>query len=97
MPNLSTGASKEERMHIRMNATTKRILEKAAAYKHKSLSEFVIIQALESAEKVIHENESLAFSHADWDVFMDALSHPPRPNKKLRHAFRLHRGQVKHV
>ena len=94
MPAFATGTSKEKRMHIRMDVSAKRKLEKAAAYKHKSLSEFVILQALESAEKVIREHESLAFSQSDWDVFMTALETPPNLNKKLKEAFRLHHKTV---
>lgn len=97
MPALAEGSSKEERMHIRMNRSAKRKLEKAAAYEHKTLSEFVIVQALDSADRVIRKHESISLSQQDWDVFMDALEHPPKPNKKLKQAFKRHRQLVGQV
>ena len=94
MPTFAPGGGKEERLHIRMDASAKRMLEKAAAYKHKSLSEFVILHALDSAEKVIREHESQSLSQSDWDVFMNALENPPQPGSTLKEAFQLHRQSV---
>ena len=45
---------KQERMHIRLDTLSKQKLERAAAYAHKSLSEFVLGQALHAADEVIH-------------------------------------------
>lgn len=87
--------TKQERMHIRVDANVKRKLERAAAYAHKSLSEFVLGQALTSAEKIIQEHESITLTEQDWDVFMDALENPPAPNERLRKAFALHKVHVK--
>lgn len=94
MPTFASGGGKGERLHIRMDASAKRMLEKAAAYKHKSLSEFVILHALDSAEKVVREHESQSLSQPDWDVFMKALENPPKPDRKLKEAFQLHRDSV---
>jgi uncharacterized protein (DUF1778 family) len=46
---------KQQRMHIRLDSLSKQKLEQAAAYVHKSLSEFVLGQALHAADEVIHE------------------------------------------
>ena len=88
-------ATKQERMHIRVDVAIKRKLERAASYTHKSLSEFVLGQALVSAEKIIQEHEILTLSERDWEVFMDALDNPPSPNERLRKAFTLHKTHVK--
>ena len=55
---------KQERMHIRLDALSKQKLERAATYAHKSLSEFVLGQALHAADEVI----------AIYDVVIDALN-----------------------
>jgi uncharacterized protein (DUF1778 family) len=86
--------SKEERVNIRMNGSAKRKLEKAAAYDHKSLSDFMVVQALKSADRVIRKNESITLSQQNWEVFRAALANPPKPNKKLKEAFRQHRRLV---
>jgi len=86
---------KQERLHVRLDALTKQKLERAARYTRKSLSEFVLTNALSSAEKVIREHETLTLSQSDWAVFMDALENPPKPNKKLRQALKSHGQRIK--
>jgi len=83
----NTETVKQERMHIRLDAPSKLKLERAAAYEHKSLSEFVLGQALHAADKVIHEHETITLNQADWEVFLDALENPPKPSAKLKQAF----------
>ena len=85
---------KQQRMHIRLDALSKQKLERAAAYVHKSLSEFVLGQALYAADAVINEHETLTLDLADWDVFLDALENPPKPGAKLKHAFAEHKKRV---
>ncbi len=85
---------KQERMHIRLDALSKQKLERAAAYAHKSLSEFVLRQALHAADEIISEHETLTLNQADWDLFLDALEHPPQPNTRLKQAFAQHKKRV---
>ena len=91
----NTETVKQERMHIRLDAQSKLKLERAAAYAHKSLSEFVLRQALNAADDVIHENETLTLQEADWGVFLDALENPPAPGTKLKQAYAEHRKRVR--
>lgn len=91
----STETIKQQRMHIRLDSLSKQKLERAAAYVHKSLSEFVLGQALHAADEVIHEHETITLSQDDWDVFMDTLENPPKPNTKLKRAFAEHKKHVK--
>ncbi len=67
------------------------MLERAVAYAHKSLSEFVLGQALHAAEEVIHEHETLAPKDADWQVFLDALGNPPRAERQTQAGLRRER------
>lgn len=85
---------KQQRMHIRLDSLSKQKLERAAAYVHKSLSEFVLGQALHAADEVINEYETLTLDLVDWDVFLDALENPPKPSAKLKHAFAEHKKRV---
>lgn len=79
-------AAKHERLQIRLDAHTKNVLQRAAGYRRKALSQFVLGAALEEAERVIQENEVVTLSGADWQVFYDALANPPTPNAALRKA-----------
>lgn len=90
----NTETAKQERMHIRLDAPSKQKLERAAAYANKSLSEFVLGQALHAADEVIQEHETILMEEADWGVFLDALVNPPKPNAKLRKAFAEHKKRV---
>ena len=90
----NTETAKQERMHIRLDRLSKQKLERAAAYAHKSLSEFVLGQALHAADEVIHEHETLTLNTGDWEVFLDALEYPPRPSAKLKQAFAEYKKRV---
>ncbi len=79
--------AKDDRLQVRLNAEAKTVLQRAANYRHKTVSQFVLTTALTEAEKVIRENEAVTLSAADWKVFYDALSNPPAPNAALRKAF----------
>ncbi len=90
----STESVKQERMHIRLDAQTKNTLERAASHAHKSVSDFVISNALISAEKILREHESLSLSANDWNTFMDALDNPLPENDFLRESMALHKKHV---
>jgi uncharacterized protein (DUF1778 family) len=70
-----------------LDAESKSVLQRAASYRHKTVSQFVLATALEEAAKVIRENEIVTLSSSDWKVFYDALTNPPAPNAALRKAF----------
>lgn len=94
MPSLSVPA-KQERLHIRLDSTTKAVLERAAAYQHKNLSEFVINQSVQAAESIIQAHENITLPPEDWQVFFDALDNPPSANSRLKNAFKSHQKRVK--
>lgn len=79
--------SKDDRLQVRLDAKSKRVLQRAASYRHKTVSQFVLATAMEEAEKVIRENEAVTLSGPDWKIFYDALTNPPAPNAALRKAF----------
>ncbi len=78
-------------MHLRLDALTKRKLERAAAFEETSATEFVLANAVAAAERVIDMHEKVALSAKDWDVFYDALLNPPEPNDRLKTAARRYR------
>lgn len=86
--------TKEERMHIRIDALSKQKLLKAAAYSHIKLSEFVLTQSLAAAENIIKEHEQVTLSNSDWSLFLDALENPPARNAKLINALALHKKLI---
>lgn len=86
MPQLND--TKKERVQIRTDSYTKDKLQLAAAYTHKTVSEFVLSTSIAAADRVLAEHKTITLSAVDWDAFYDALLDPPGPNSKLRAAFR---------
>ena len=90
-----TAERKRDRMHLRLDAASKRRLERAASYANKSVSEFVLANAIEAAEKIIGEHERMVVSDRDRDVFFEAILNPSEPNKALRDAMKWYRDLAK--
>ena len=86
--------NKENRLNIRCNTHARELLDKAATYAHLSVSEFVLSHALASAEKVVHENESITLTPQDFQAFLAALDAPAVPNPALKNAMKRHAQQV---
>jgi len=82
-------------MSIRLDVQAKMLLEKAASFQHRTVSDFVLDQAISSAKQVIREHESTQLPSDDWEIFMEALSAPPAPSAKLIEAFRMHKKMVR--
>ena len=89
-----TADAKRDRMHLRLDAKTKRTLERAAAYEETSVSDFVLANAVTAAERVIDSHEKITLSAKDWEAFYDSLIDPPEPNETLREAARRYRERV---
>lgn len=85
---------KRERMHLRLDAKTKRKLERAAAYEETTVSDFVLANAVAAAERIIDSHERITLSARDWEVFYDALINPPEPNERLKEAAWRYRERV---
>jgi uncharacterized protein (DUF1778 family) len=90
-----TVETKDDRLQVRLDVVSKGLLQRAASYRRKTVSQFVLASALEEAEKVIRENEVVSLSRADWAIFFDALTNPPPPNAALRKAFAKHQKDQK--
>ena len=88
----SLSDSKNERLQVRLDARAKAVLRRAAEYSRKSLSQFVLSTALDEADRIIRRHESVTLSQRDWDLFYDALTRPPPPNRKLKAAFKRYSG-----
>ena len=78
--------SKTERLHLRVDASSKRKLERAASYAETTTSQFVLRNALDAADRTIESHERIVLGQKDWDVFYDALVNPPEPNDALKRA-----------
>ena len=85
---------KESRLNIRCDAYARELLDKAAAYAHVSVSEFVLTHVLNPAEKIVQENECITLKQADFQASLTALDAPAPPNPVLKQAYKRHKEQV---
>jgi len=92
---METTTIKESRLNIRCDNHTRQLLDKAASYAHVSISEFVLSHALASAERVVHEHESITLKPKDFEAFLAALDTPVKPGASLKRAFKRHADQVR--
>lgn len=91
---MTTPAVKNERINLRLKQSAKSLIERAATFEGKTVSSFILSSALSSAEKTIHEHESIRLNEQDAQRFYDALAKPVRFNKKLTEALVEHDRRV---
>jgi uncharacterized protein (DUF1778 family) len=91
---METSSIKESRLNIRCDSHTRQLLDKAANYVHVSISEFVLSNALASAERIVQEHESITLRPKDFEAFLAALDAPNKPNAALKRALKRHADQV---
>lgn len=92
---MGTTTLKESRLNIRCDNRTRQLLDKAAGYMHVSISEFVLSNALASAERIVHAHESITLKPEDFEVFLAALDRSAEPSAALELAFKSHADQVR--
>jgi len=86
--------AREARLGIRVDGRTKQIVVRAAKLERRSLTDFCLTALTEAARRTIARHETLVLSERDRRIFFDALVHPPKPNTRLRRAFRLERKRL---
>jgi uncharacterized protein (DUF1778 family) len=86
--------TRSTRLGFRVDAATKKLVERAAALERRSMTDFCLAVLTEATRETIARHESLVLSERDRTVFFDALMNPPKPNARLRRAFREMRARV---
>lgn len=85
---------KSGRLSVRVDATTKEVLERAALLEGVSVSAFVLNHAVQVARDIVDEHEHIHLSEQDRDLFLHLLDNPPAPADALRRAAERYREQV---
>jgi uncharacterized protein (DUF1778 family) len=75
-----------ERINFRLHPKKKEIIERAAAAKGLTLTQFALLTLVKEAEEVLKSSHIFLLSDQDRDLFLKALDHPPAPNAKLKKA-----------
>ena len=80
------------RIEMRCQEHEKELLHRAAALKGMNTTEFIRELALEQAQIVINQAESIALGAKSYRQVLDLLENPPEPNEALRSAMRSYRA-----
>jgi uncharacterized protein (DUF1778 family) len=100
MPRARTAAARKEhraresRLGIRVDGQTKKLVARAAELERRSLTDFCLTALTEVARRTIARHETLVLSERDRKIFFEALIHPPKPNARLRRAFKIERERL---
>jgi uncharacterized protein (DUF1778 family) len=86
---------KDSRLNIRCDAHARDLLDRAAAYAHVSVSEFVLKHALATAAELVQQHESITLTSEDFTAFLAAIDAPAKPNAALKRALKKHAEQVR--
>ncbi len=86
--------SKSARIETRVSQEQKELIERAAAFSGRTVSEFVVTHVEVAAKKVIDEHENLHLVKVQSRILVDALFAPKKPNKKLKLAMEDYRKQI---
>ena len=85
---------KQERLEARVTPAQKRLIERAAALRGTSLTEFVVASAQQAATNAIREFDVLHLRDEARELFIDAVLHPPAPRDSARAAAERYRKRV---
>lgn len=85
---------KEDRLEARITPEQKKLIARAAALRGTTVTEFVVASAQRAATETIKDQELLSLRGEASEVFVQAVLHPPAPNKAARKAARQYRERM---
>ncbi|MGN6032585.1 MAG: DUF1778 domain-containing protein [Thermomicrobiales bacterium] len=81
-------APRTEKLDLRLSPEAKHRLVAAAAVAQRSVSEFVLISALDQADEVLADRQRFGLDAERWEAFMAALDAPVRPLPRVERLLR---------
>ena len=85
---------KQERLEARISPNQKRLIERAAALRGTTVTEFVLLSAQEAAARTINESEVLSLRDEARERFVQAILNPAPPNEAARGAAKRYRQHM---
>lgn len=80
----ATASDAKGSINLRIESSTRRLIDDAAAILGKTRTEFMIESARLQAVDVLLDQRLFSLDSARYDAFMSALDNPPAPGPKLR-------------
>lgn len=76
--------NEKARFDTRLSKEQKQFFERAALIGgYRSLTDFVVLTVQEKAKEIISEREQIIASKKDNEIFFEAITNAPKPNKNL--------------
>jgi uncharacterized protein (DUF1778 family) len=80
---MNTETLKSERIELRTTETAKELLQRAAQFSQKSVSEFLLDAGLRAAEQTLADRRLFLLDTAQWEAFQEALERPVSEKPRL--------------
>ena len=74
---------KDERIDLRLSRSAKVMLQRAAAARHKTVTEFVLDSGLMTAAETLADRREFLLDDDQWQAFVTALDGPEKPKPGL--------------
>jgi uncharacterized protein (DUF1778 family) len=84
---------KQDRIALRASQKERERLLEAAIFTGMTLSSFLRKAALEKSDDVLKSRDAITLSDRDRDLFLETLENPPKPNKRLKEAFKTYKDR----
>jgi len=78
-----TPVKSNQRLSVRIDASQKELLIRAATIQSTDLTDFVTRSSVAAAYEVIEQHEHLVLNEEQTDYLLNLLDAPPEPNDKL--------------
>lgn len=82
---------KTARMELRLTPSSKKVIDRAVSLSGLAAGDL----AYDAARRILEEHGRFALQDADRDVFVEALTNPPRPAPRLIAALARHRKALR--
>ena len=84
-----------KRITARVSDSVRNTLEQAAELLGATVNQFVVQTAYVEAQRVIERESVIRLSQQDAHRILALLDHPPKPNRRLKDAVKMHKGTVR--
>ena len=81
---------REDRFEARVSRDIKKLCQKAAALHGRTLTDLVVQNAVEAANRTIRDHEMMKLTQRDRIAFVETLLNAPAPGTRLKQAAKRH-------
>jgi uncharacterized protein (DUF1778 family) len=74
-----TAVTKNARLDLRMTATQRELIERAADVAGTTVTSFAVTRLVADAEQVVRQAKTIQLDDDEWDAFVQILDAPPAP------------------